>query len=82
MTSEGRDVSVSAALGRELAAATYPTTDLGAYAQARDEHGPWSREARGHLASQLRRAKAVAADDPLEASGLVDGVVAALEDRC
>lgn len=76
-----RDTPVGGQLGKELQDATYPAADTSAFLRARDEHGAASPEARGHLATELRRAQSLMPTEPDEAQALIDGVVAALEDR-
>ena len=75
------DESVSSQLGGELQRATYPQADPARFVEARDRAGAWSYEARSHLAVELRSAQALMVTAPDTASGLVDGVIAALEDR-
>ena len=75
------DVPVGGQLGQELQDATYPHADTAAFLQARGEHGPGSMQARSALATELRRAQSLMSTEPDEACGLIDGVVAALEDR-
>lgn len=78
----GTDTPVSSALGQELTAATYPNAGGAKFLEARDSAGAWSEPARAALAGELRHAQALIAEgSSMSAGSLVDGVIAALEDR-
>lgn len=75
------DAPVGSQLYDELAAGTLPQSSEAQALRARDEHGAWSQEHRGALATELRASQALTPSDPDAANSRIDRVIAALEDR-
>lgn len=75
----GADVPVDSPLGRQMTSGLLPHVAVTQFVEARSEHGPWSAPARAALAAELRRAKTL--DHAGDQHRLIDGVIAALEDR-